>query len=149
MGTHYKGNKEQVNTLNVFIKLMRASESINARLTRHLTENNLTISQFGTLEVLLHLGCLNQKEIGEKLLKSGGNITMVIDNLEKRGFVKRETDPNDRRAVIISLTDEGRTFIEVFFPLHLEKIMKEFSVLNEKEKESLARICKKLGTKDQ
>lgn len=146
MGTHFKGNEEQVNTLNVFIKLMRASESINARLTRHLTENNLTISQFGTLEALLHLGCLNQKEIGEKLLKSGGNITMVIDNLEKRCFVKRETDPNDRRAVIISLTEEGRSFIEEFFPLHLEKIMEEFSVLTENEKETLAVISKKLGT---
>ncbi|MFN1835581.1 MarR family winged helix-turn-helix transcriptional regulator [Balneola sp. MJW-20] len=148
MGTHFKGNDEQVNTLNVFIKLMRASESMNARLTRHLTDNNLTISQFGTLEVLLHLGCLNQKEIGEKLLKSGGNITMVIDNLEKRGFVKRETDPNDRRAVIISLTDQGRSFIEEFFPLHLEKIMEEFSVLTESEKETLARISKKLGTRE-
>lgn len=149
MGTHYEGSAEEISTLNVFIKLMRASESINSRLSRHLSDNNLTVTQFGTLEVLLHLGSLNQKEIGEKLLKSGGNITMVIDNLEKRGFVNRDTDPHDGRAVIISLTDEGREFIEGFFPRHLEKISEEFSVLNEDEKAMLAKLCKKLGTRRQ
>ncbi|MCC5941574.1 MAG: MarR family transcriptional regulator [Balneolaceae bacterium] len=145
MGTHYSGSKSDKNTLNAFIKMMRATESINNRLNRHLADANLTVSQFGTLEVLLHLGPLNQRAIGEKLLKSGGNITMVIDNLEKSGYVKREKDPNDRRAVLIHLTDEGRTFIEEFFPKHLEKIKEEFGVLTEKEKETLSELCKKLG----
>lgn len=51
---------------------MRATESLNQRLCRHLSEANLTISQFGVLEALLHLGPQNQKELGQKLLKSGG-----------------------------------------------------------------------------
>ncbi len=147
MGTHFKGSSSEVNTLNAFIKLMRATETINNRLNRHLAEADLTLSQFGTLEALLHLGPLNQRTIGEKLLKSGGNITMVIDNLEKCNYVKRKKDPNDRRAVLIHLTNEGRSFIEEFFPKHLEKIKEEFSVLNEDEKDQLAHLCKKLGVK--
>ncbi len=148
MGTHYSGSKSDKNTLNAFIKMMRATESINIRLNRHLADANLTVSQFGTLEVLLHLGPLNQRAIGEKLLKSGGNITMVIDNLEKSGYVKRKKDPNDRRAVLIHLTPKGKEFIEDFFPKHLSKIKEEFSVLSENEKETLANLCKKLGLRD-
>jgi MarR family transcriptional regulator, 2-MHQ and catechol-resistance regulon repressor len=145
MGTHYKGSSSEVNTLNAFIKLMRASESINNRLNRHLSEADLTLSQFGTMEALYHLGPLNQRAIGEKILKSGGNITMVVDNLEKMGYVKREKDPSDRRAVLIHLTDEGKKFIGSFFPKHLEKIKQEFDILTEVEKIKLAEICKKLG----
>lgn len=147
MGTSYTGSSSEISTLNAFIKLMRASESINMRLNRHLSDVNLTVSQFGTLEVLHHLGPLNQRSIGEKLLKSGGNITMVIDNLEKQGYVIRKKDPSDRRAVLIHLTKEGERFINQFFPKHLDRIKEEFSVLTEEEKKTLADICKKLGLK--
>ncbi|MEO9885043.1 MAG: MarR family transcriptional regulator [Balneola sp.] len=147
MPTHFEGTKEQKNTLNTFIKLMRATESLNQRLCRHLSEANLTVSQFGILEALLHLGPQNQKELGQKLLKSGGNITLVIDNLEKSGFVSRKKDQNDRRALIVDLTVQGKSFIEDFFPKHLKKITKEFNVLDDNEKRELGRLCKKIGMK--
>jgi len=147
MGTHYKGSDEEKRTLNAFIKLMRATKSMNSRLNKHLAEVDLTASQFGVLEALLHLGPLNQKSLGEKLLKSGGNITLVIDNLEKCDFVERQCDPNDRRAMLIFLTEKGKNFIEEFFPKHLEQIKAEFNVLSKNEKEELARICEKLGKK--
>lgn len=147
MGTHFKGSKDERETLNAFIKLTRASESVNGRLARYLSDANLTVSQFGALEALLHLGPLNQRELGQKLLKSGGNITLVIDNLQKHELVEKKTDPNDRRAVIISLTPKGKKYIEKIFPQHLERIKKEFSVLSSQEKQQLANICKKLGKK--
>ncbi len=149
MGTHFKGSNSEVNTLNAFIKLMRSTESLNNRLNRHLAEADLTVSQFGVLEVLHHLGPLNQRSIGEKLLKSGGNITMVIDNLERSGHVKRKKDPNDRRAVLIHLTPNGEKFIADFFPKHLERIKEEFSVFTEEEKMTLANLCKKLGVQEE
>lgn len=148
MGTHYKGSKKEEKTLDAFIKLMRASETINNRLNRQLAEVDLTVSQFGVLEALLHLGPLNQKSLGEKLLKSGGNITLVIDNLEKSGWVERRQNPDDRRSVLIHLTPEGKQFISSYFPKHLERIMQEFQCLEIAEIEELARLCKKLGTKD-
>ncbi len=148
MGTHYKGSKKEINTLNAYIKLMRAADTVTGCLSRSLAEENLTISQFGTLEALFHLGPQNQKEIGKKLLKTGGNITLVVDNLEKRGFIKREQDPNDGRAVIVDLTIDGQKFIEEYFPKHLQEIVNEFEILDESEKNELARICKKLGTKE-
>lgn len=148
MGTHYSGSDSEKITLDAFIKLMRATESLNNRLNRHLADADLTVSQFGTLEAIYHLGPLNQRSIGEKILKSGGNITMVVDNLEKSGYVKRKKDPSDRRAVLIHLTNEGNKFIKKFFPRHLEKIKQEFSVLTEEEKLQLAKLCKKLGLRE-
>jgi len=147
MGTHYKGSDDERRVLDAYIKLMRATESMTARLNRHLADANLTISQFGVLEALLHLGPLNQRSLGEKLLKSGGNITMVIDNLEKHDLVRRERDPDDRRSVLIHLTDKGHSYITDFFPKHLNKIMDEFSCLTADETKELGRICKKLGKK--
>jgi len=145
MGTHFKGSDKEENSLNAYIKLVRATESINSRQSKSLAKENLTMSQFGALEVLYHLGELNQREIGKKLLKSGGNITLVIDNLVKRKLVKKKTDKSDRRAVIVSLTKKGQEFIEGYFPKHLALIMEQFSVLTDEERTELARICKKLG----
>lgn len=145
MGTHYEGSERELQTLNAFIKLIRATESINNRLNRHHAEADLTVSQFGVLEALHHLGPLNQKSLGEKLLKSGGNITLVIDNLEKSGWVERQQDPEDRRSMLIHLTDEGEAFISSYFPQHLARIVEEFDVLSSQELKQLATICKKLG----
>ncbi|MBO6795005.1 MAG: MarR family transcriptional regulator [Balneolaceae bacterium] len=145
MPTHYQGTEKETRTLNTFIKLMRSTESLNNRLLRHLSENDLTVSQFGVLEALLHVGPQNQKELGARLLKSGGNITMVIDNLEKSGWVERKKNPKDRRAMIISLTKNGKSFIEDFFPKHLERIVGEFEVLTPEELEELGRLAKKVG----
>ena len=55
--------KNKMRALNTYTKLMRAAESITARTHRHLSSKGLTISQFGVLEALYHLGPLSQKEI--------------------------------------------------------------------------------------
>ena len=148
MGTHYKGTESEIRTLDAFIKLTRAADALNNRLNRHLADANITVSQFGTLEALYHIGPLNQRAIGEKILKSGGNITMVIDNLEKSGYVKRKKDLADKRAVLIELTSQGEEFIKDFFPKHLEKIKEEFAILTEDEKVTLATLCRKLGLQE-
>lgn len=145
MGTHYEGSEEEQKILDAFIKLMRATDSLNNRLNRHHDKANLTVTQFGVLEALYHLGALNQKALGEKLLKSGGNITLVVDNLEKSGMVERQQDPSDRRSMLIHLTKDGEEFISSYFPQHLKRIKDEFDVLTETELEQLAAICKKLG----
>ena len=149
MGTHFDGDKEEQQILDAFIKLMRATESLNNRLNKHHADANLTVSQFGVMEALHHLGPLNQKALGEKLLKSGGNITLVIDNLEKSGWVERHQDPEDRRSMLIHLTPEGKKLIANYFPEHLDRLKEEFDVLSDKELNQLASICKKLGLQNE
>ncbi len=145
MRKRYRGSKDEVRALSAYVKLMRATESVSSRIHTHLADAGLTVSQFGALEALYHLGPMTQKEIAKKILKSTGNITMVIDNLEKRELVRRERDSDDRRSFIVHLTDNGYALIDEIFPGHAQIIMKEFGVLTKKEQEQLARLCKKLG----
>lgn len=148
MGTHYKGTEDEVRALNAYIKLMRGSESVTSRLSPLAAAAGLTLSQFGALEALFHLGPLCQRELGEKLLKSSGNITMVVDNLEKRRLVKRQRGGEDRRFVTVHLTEQGRRLIASVFPRHAAEIVKEMSSLTRREQEELGRLCRKLGRKE-
>lgn len=147
MGTCYKGSKKEVNALNTFIKLIRAVESLNSILNISLAKEGLTESQFGVLEILYHLGSMSQKNLAGKLLKSGGNITLVIDNLEKGGLVVRRRGVVDRRYYNIQLTEKGKKLIETVFPRQLKIITEEISILNDNEQHELQRMCKLIGLK--
>ncbi len=145
MGTRHRGAEEEVRALDTYIKLLRASDSVTGRLSGRIAAEGLSWSQFGALEALHHLGPLCQRDLGEKLLKSTGNITMVVDNLERRGLARRERDARDRRYITVHLTDEGRALIERLFPGHVEALTREMSVLSPEEQAELGRLCKKLG----
>lgn len=148
MGTRYTGTKEEKRALNAFIKLIRAGQSVSGRVEAHLSELGLTVSQFGALEALFHLGPLNQKNLAAKILKSTGNITMVIDNLEKRGLVKRTRDEKDRRHYSVGITNKGAGMMTSFFPKHVARIVEEMSVLSGAEQEALGKLCKKVGLQE-
>lgn len=145
MGTHYRGAAKEKRALDAYIKLARAADAVTARVNAHLAEANLTVSQFGVLEALYHLGPLHQNQLAEKILKSSGNMTLVIDNLEKRDLVQRQRDPADRRYVIVHLTDNGRSLIAAIFPRHVDTVVAEFAVLTPAEQEQLAALCRKVG----
>ncbi len=148
MPTKYKGTPEEELILNAYIVFLRAYNSVLERLSGLLDKNRLTFSQFGVLEALYFLGPMNQKTISKKILKSASNICLVIDNLEKRKLVKRVPDSKDRRSIIIELTEKGRTLIAELFPLHLQDIKKEFSILTRQEIETFYKLCKKLGKRN-
>jgi MarR family 2-MHQ and catechol resistance regulon transcriptional repressor len=148
MACRYQGSKEEARALDAYVKLMRASESVTARLSPHVAAAGLSFSQFGALEALLHLGPLCQKELGEKLLKSSGNITLVVDNLEKRGLARRERNTGDRRYVTVHLTETGQALIADAFPRHAAAIAAEMAALEPAELDELARLCRKLGLKE-
>lgn len=132
--------------LETFVKLRRAVNTLNARLVSALQrEAGLTESQFGVLEALLHLGPMPQARLCEKLLVSGSNLTTVIDNLERHGWVRRVADPEDRRAWQVQLTEKGRHLIGQAFPRHAERVQALLRHLSAQEQETLGRLCRKLG----
>lgn len=145
MATKFKGNQQQNLALNTFIKLIRASNSVSSDCIRVITENGLTESQFGVIEALYHLGPMPQKLLAAKILKSGGNLTMVIDNLVKNQLVRRTRRDNDRRFYWIELTERGEELISRIFPDHVSLVTSRMSVLNQDEQETLAELCRKLG----
>ena len=96
MTTHYQGTNEEMRALDLLIKLSRASESVATRINRQLKDSDLTVSQFGVLEALYHRGPMCQSSLAEKILRSTGNLTLVIDHLGlELGLVAMMRDGRD------------------------------------------------------
>lgn len=133
----------QRHALSVIVKLMRAANKTNNNIHEHLKEDNLTVSQFGVLEALYHLGPLSQTELGEKILKSNANITTVVDSLEKKFLVVRERAREDRRRVTVSLTESGNKLIAKVFPRHAQVVTRALAFLSDQEKEALEKLLRK------
>ena len=145
MPTHFAGTRPERRTLDTFVKLTRCTDSLLARIAARETIGNLTFSQFAVLEALYHLGPMTAGEVSQKILKSGSNLTTVIDNLERDGLVRRERDQNDRRVVNVHMTEAGTSKIEAVLPGHVAALIDEFSILSASEQETLGKLCKKLG----
>ncbi|AFN73965.1 MarR family transcriptional regulator [Melioribacter roseus P3M-2] len=146
MKNHKKYDKKTELALNTWIKLARAY-SIFSRLTNEdIKKYGLTQAQFAVIEALGHLGPLKVGDICKKILATGGNMTVVLDNAEKLGFIERRHDPQDRRAVLVDLSPKGRKTFEEIFIQHAFHITRLMSVLTQEEQKKLGKLLKKLGS---
>ncbi|MDL2344854.1 MarR family transcriptional regulator [Deinococcus sp. MIMF12] len=145
MPTRYAGTPEDRAALDAYIKLWRAAHAVETAAHRHLAEHGLTVSQFGVLEAVYHLGPLSQRQLADKILRSSGNLTLVIDNLERDGLVRRERDAHDRRVTNVFLTEGGEALITRVLPGHVRGIREVFAGLTPDELGQLAALSRKLG----
>jgi MarR family 2-MHQ and catechol resistance regulon transcriptional repressor len=143
---HGVDDKATVAAVRAYVKLMRATRSVTARLEPALAACALTLTQLGVLEAVLHLGPLTHRDLGRKLLTSPGNLSDVIDKLAARGLVRRVRGTEDRRQVRVELTDEGRALIEDVFPRHAQDIGRAMAGLAPAEMEQLGTLLRRLGT---
>jgi MarR family 2-MHQ and catechol resistance regulon transcriptional repressor len=145
MGTRYEGTPAERRALDAYIKLRRAVNTVGRSEARVMQVAGVTESQFGVLEALLHLGPTCQRDLASKILKSAGNLTTVIDNLERRGLVERRRGGGDRRLVTVHLTDAGEDLIREVLPRNVAVIVEAFSVLSAEQQQQLAALCRTLG----
>jgi MarR family 2-MHQ and catechol resistance regulon transcriptional repressor len=148
MGTKHQGTAKERRALDAYIKLRRATNTLSALESAALRDSGLTESRFAVLEALYHLGPLRQTELASKLLCSAGNLTTVVDNLERDGHVERRRDGTDRRVVTVHLSPDGRVLIEELFPRHVAAIVNWFAVLGSDEQLRLADALGRLGRQD-
>jgi MarR family 2-MHQ and catechol resistance regulon transcriptional repressor len=128
-----------------YVQLVRTAEAVVAKVNAHLGEHKLTGSQFSAMKALALRGPLAQREIAASLLRTGGNITVVVNNLVKRGLVERSISASDGRLSIVSLTETGRELFDSIYPTHLERISAAMSVLRPNESEELYQLCLRLS----
>ena len=145
MSASCKSSLRERRALAAYVKLLRASETVHGEAVRPLAGHDLTPSQFAVLEALYHLGPLCLGDLARKILKTSGNLTMVVDNLEKRGLAIREKSSADRRFVTVQITEAGQSLIARVFPGHAAKITELMSRLTAREQATLAELCRKLG----
>ena len=100
----------------VLLNLARTSSVSLAELDRRHKSaiGNLSLSGWQALAVIEGAGePLPPKVIGERLLLTSGSITSLLDTLERRGFVRREPHPDDRRKLLVHITDEARKLVDL------------------------------------
>ena len=131
--------------MTAFVALLRSTNTVSKEIYDFLSEHKLTASRFGVLEAIKKNGPLYQVDLAKYIQKTTGNITTVIDNLEKQGLVERVRLKEDRRYFKIVLTARGRRVINKLYPSHVEQVDKVMGKLTEAEQKELVRICRKLG----
>ncbi|MGA3084553.1 MAG: MarR family transcriptional regulator [Thermodesulfobacteriota bacterium] len=145
MKTTVKYGKKVDRALSMWVKLLRVHSTFNKKNADHLKNFGITAAQYAVIECLGHLGPLNMGELCKKMLVSGGNMTVVVDNLEKEGLVERVPSNDDRRAIVVRFTPKGKKIFDDSFVKHAGYLTEMASVLTEQEQEDLARLAKKLG----
>lgn len=125
------------------VVMRKAFRTIDAKVSESFRGFDLTPAQFGVLDALHAKGRMKVGDLINSTLETSGNMTVVIKNMEKKGWVTRQVCQNDGRAFWIDLTEQGKEVISEALPAHLDKIEEAFSVLSATEKQQLIALLKK------
>ena len=134
--------------VSVWLRLMKCYNIISRELRKQVEKEGLiTLPQF---DVLVQLSRKNEGlsfvELSRKLLVTSGNLTGIIDRLEREDLVVREPDSSDRRVVRIRLTAKGRDIVGRFVPEHVHQIENIFAGIPEKDLRQLRDLLGRLNS---
>lgn len=131
--------------LGMWVKLARAFATMSRLTGEDIRRYGLTQAQFGVLETLGHKGRMTLGDLAHKMLSTGGNVTVVVQNLIRDGLVRRVVSPLDRRVVYVSLTPKGTRLFRRIFPQHAEAVARIAAVLSAEDQERLGDLLRALG----
>ena len=130
--------------MTTWMQLFRSFNKIRAKESLYIQSFDLTMNQFQILEVLYHRGDLSIGAITKLTMGTPGNVTVVVRNLKRDGFISVIPHSKDKRTSILSITPKGKDVIEKLFPDHAKNLESYFEVLNEDEMETLFNLLRKL-----
>jgi DNA-binding MarR family transcriptional regulator len=134
--------------VSVWLRLMKCHNIISRELRKQVERDGLiTLPQFDVLVQLSRQSeGLSFVELSRKLLVTSGNLTGIIDRLERDSLVSREPDSSDRRVVRIRLTSKGKDLISRLIPEHVKQIETVFTRISNKDLRQLRGLLGKLRT---
>ncbi|MCA5013035.1 MULTISPECIES: MarR family winged helix-turn-helix transcriptional regulator [unclassified Enterococcus] len=135
----------QEESLKTYIGILRTASQLEQLAKKDVTCYGLNITEFSVLELLFHKGRQTTQTIKEKILIASSSTTYVIDQLTKKGYVKRQTNESDRRIIYVDITVAGKTLMEEIFPTHAQQIAASFSDITIEELRSLQHLLKKIN----
>jgi DNA-binding MarR family transcriptional regulator len=120
-----------------------------ARQLRHTSQETLapwdiTPSHLRALRVLMRRGVMRLSELSDHLHIAARSTTEVVDALETRGLVERRPDPDDRRATLVALTEDGASVLDAIRAARGTDTERAFGRLSQADRAHLARILGKL-----
>lgn len=135
-----------VSAMGLLGRFSRVSTHIAREIEKTFAERDLSASSFDVLATLRRSGPPFQLSPGELLattMVSSGTMTNRIDQLEKAGLVERLANPEDRRSVLIALTEEGLRRVEEAATAHVANQHRVVSSLTPQERETLDTLLRK------
>ncbi|MFC3927746.1 MarR family winged helix-turn-helix transcriptional regulator [Streptococcus caprae] len=121
----------------------KAQMTLNRKVGASFKHHGLTETQFGVLDRLYSKGDLRISDLLESLLATSGNMTVVLKNMEKKGWIHRRQCSQDKRAYYIGLTDRGRVLFEETLPEHLNSVREAMAIFTDDELDQLQALLKK------
>jgi DNA-binding MarR family transcriptional regulator len=117
--------------LRLWLRLLACTGMIETEIRSRLrTEFGTTLPRFDLMAQLeRHPAGLRMTELSRRMMVTSGNITGITDQLADEGLVKREPDPNDRRAFVVKLTPAGRRQFDRMAAAHEGWILELFGGL--------------------
>lgn len=127
-------------------RIVRMNSLVSRKIDENLATFQLNVGEFDLLAVLLRepTHALTPSEIQSLILISSGGLSNRMTRLESRGFIERLPDPRDRRGVIVSLTQSGKSLIETVAPTHLAIENASIEMLSFDEQLLLKNLLKKI-----
>jgi len=135
----------RVDAPGLWIVLMRCHHALSKVAERSIEDSGLGLTDFATLEALLHKGPQTITEIQSRVLLASGSMTAAVDRLEEKGLILRTSTPEDRRAKVLKLTPAGRRVVQRAYDRHAADLESAMTVLSPNEKQELRAMLKKLG----
>ena len=132
-------------SLRLWLRLLSATTRIEDTIRQRLREQfGITLPRFDlTAQLEREPEGLSMGELSHRMMLTGGNVTAIVDQLEKEQLVQRQNLPGDRRAWRVSLTPEGRQAFAAMAQAHEGWVVELFSPLSERQQ---AQLHKLLGT---
>ena len=131
-------------SMQTWIQILRAFQKIRTKELKYINASGLSMNQFEILEVLYHRGDLNIGAITKLIESTPGNVTVVVKNLVRDGFIQTLPSPEDSRVRIVSITEKGKELIGGMFPQHASNLQSYFDVLSDEELIALYDLLRKL-----
>jgi len=124
---------------------------LNCRLKKYLAEVfkkngvNLTAEQYLVMDTLWNEGTLTQQAIAFIIQKDKNSVTQFIDNLEKKGLVKRSISKEDRRVNNIVVTEKGMALKDSTKQLAIDTMNHALEGIPEEDVQTFVGVLKKVG----
>ncbi|WP_042859545.1 MarR family winged helix-turn-helix transcriptional regulator [Dickeya sp. NCPPB 3274] len=134
--------------MQVLGRLFEAAQRLERdHLNPLFTRFGLRPGEFDVLATLRRSGApyaLTPTQLYEALMMSSGGMTNRIDRLEQAQWVARQSNPQDRRGTLVTLTEQGRELMDTLVTLHTDNERQVLASLNEDEQQQLNLLLKKL-----
>ncbi len=132
--------------LRVWLRLLTCTQMIERRVRSRLRSRfATTLPRFDLMAQLeRHPGGLKMSELSRLLMVTGGNVTAIVDQLEKEGLVERLDEPADRRAFRIRLTRAGEKSFGGMARAHEEWVVELFAGMSRREQDDLLKLLAKV-----